>query len=554
MSVLPDDFSGLGLYMHLRDVRDELMNRVSSLFALSAALVSLILTGCETAAPTQSTGTSTRTAASTSSNTTRTETIWKAAPDQSQKNLVTATPTSSASVVTTPAPSSDVIMRTDQLEVTKTLIQPGQVGEEVRYRIELRALREVKNVRVTESMPEHVEFISARPAASKAGQDVSWNFAKIESGSSKTIDVTVKPLKEGDYSIDSTITVDNNFGINFFAGQPKLLVEKKGPAVIELGEEATWTVTVTNQGSAPATNVIVSDILPDAFQPASDMNQNVGTVAPGQSVTATYTAKAIKQGEFTNRAAANYDGGSTSAAPEAKVPVRVVQSGIRVRKIGPADAYVFKPAQFDITIENVGDTDLQDVRITDFLPKGSSVANSGGGRVSGDAIGWMIPQLPAGSSQLIRTEIAATRKGTSTNTVKVLTKRGLEASDSLETNWKAVPGVTISITDSIDPIQVGGETVYSIQVKNQGKFEPVSGTVTVTFTDQVKPTAVSGDAQGVISGQTVTFPKTTLEAGKDIDLSITAEGANIGPGRAVLNFSAGFLNDPILSQEATNVY
>lgn len=523
------------------------MKSASFILSLCAALVSLAFTGCETAAPTQTTSTP----ATSTATSTQTETVWKAAPEKSAtKNVVTAQPTAAP----VPAANSDVIMRTDQLQVTKTLIQPGQVGEEVRYRIELQALREVKNVRVTESMPEHVKFVSAKPAASRAGKDVSWNFAKIESGASRTIDVTVTPQQEGDYSIDSTITVDNNFGINFFAGQPKLLVEKKGPAVIELGEEATWTVTVSNKGSAPATNVVVTDSLPDAFQPTSDMKQNVGTVEPGQSVTATYTAKAIKQGEFTNSASANYDGGSATAAPQAKVPVRVVQSGIRVRKIGPADAYVFKPAQFDITIENVGDTDLQNVRITDILPKGSSVTSSGGGRVSGDAIGWMIPNLPAGASQLIRTEIAATRKGKSTNTVKVLTERGLEAADSLETNWKAVPGVTISITDSIDPIQVGGETVYSVEVRNQGKFEPVSGTVTVTFTDQVKPTSVAGDAQGVISGQTVTFPKTTLEPGKDINLSITAAGANIGPGRANLSFSAGFLNDPIVSQEATNVY
>ena len=209
---------------------------------------------------------------------------------------------------------------------------------------------------------------------------------------------------------------------------------------------------------------------------------------------------------------------------------------------------------FNITIENTGDTDLKNVRITDILPKGASVADNGRGRVSGNAIGWMIPNLPAGSSQLIRTEIAATRKGESTNTVKVLSENGLEASDSVTTNWLAVPGVTVSITDSKDPVRVREATVYSIQVRNQGEFEPVSGTVTVTFNDKIKPTAVAGDAQGTINGQTVTFPRTTLEPGKDTNLSITAEGANIGPGRAVMNFSADFLNDPIISQETTNVY
>ena len=91
-------------------------------------------------------------------------------------------------------------------------------------------------------------------------------------------------------------------------------------------------------------------------------------------------------------------------------------------------------------------------------------------------------------------------------------------------------------------------------MRNQGEFEPVSGTVTVTFNDSIKPTAVAGDAQGTINGQTVTFPRTTLEPGKDTNLSITAEGANIGPGRAIMNFSADFLSDPIISQETTNVY
>ena len=260
---------------------------------------------------------------------------------------------------------------------------------------------------------------------------------------------------------------------------------------------------------------------------------------------------------ITEMSVASYAGGpfgGPGSSPVASSPITVVQSGIRVRKSGPTEAYVFKPVAFDITIENTGDTDLKNVRITDILPKDSSIADNGGGRVSGDAIGWMIPNLPAGSSQLIRTEIAATRKGESTNTVKILSENGLEASDSVTTNWLAVPGVTVSITDSKDPVRVREATVYSIQVRNQGEFEPVSGTVTVTFNDSIKPTAVAGDAQGTINGQTVTFPRTTLEPGKDTNLSITAEGAKIGPGRAIMNFSADFLSDPIISQETTNVY
>jgi hypothetical protein len=58
----------------------------------------------------------------------------------------------------------------------------------------------------------------------------------------------------------------------------------------------------------------------------------------------------------------------------------------------------------------------------------------------------------------------------------------------------------------------------------------------------------------LIDGQTVSFPRTTLEPGKDINLRVTAEGVKIGPGRAILSFTADFLSEPVISQETTNVY
>ncbi len=456
--------------------------------------------------------------------------------------------------------SADVIFKSKQIKVTKAVLEPASVGGDLIYQLELEALDAVNNVRVVEAIPPGVQFRSANPDAALSGSNASWTFSSMQPGDREVIRVTVRPTREGDHTICSTVTVDNAFCLDFFAGMPKLEVIKQGPASVELGEEATWTVTVTNSGSAVASNVVVTDTLPDAFSPTSALRQSIGDLAPGQTGTVTYRAKAVKQGSFQNRAVASYDGsgpdgrGSAGASPAASSPIAVVQSGIRVRKSGPTEAYVFKPEVFEIIIENTGDTDLRNVRITDILPKGASVTDNGRGRVAGNAIGWLIPNLPAGSSQRIRTEIAATRKGESTNTVKLLAENGLQASDSVTTNWLAVPGVTVSIADSKDPIRVTEPTTYSIQVRNQGDFEPVSGTVTVSFSEGITPTAVAGDAQGRIDGRTVTFPRTTLEPGKDTNLSITAEGAKIGAGRAVMSFSADFLADPVISQESTNVY
>jgi uncharacterized repeat protein (TIGR01451 family) len=513
------------------------MNRLFSLIALTLGCATFAFTGCQTPAPSQ------------------TDSGIIAATQA----LVNSSQVASNQLVTAPAQDPavdgdfDVIFKTDQIKVSKTVLQPASVGENIKYRIRIEALAALSTVRVTETIPADIQFKSAKPSASLLNDQAAWVFPTMQEGSIQAIDVTVVSTREGDHQICSTISVDSAICLKLFSGQPQLNVVKQGPSSIELGEIATWTVTVTNNGSADATNVVITDTLPEAFEPTTPLSQAIGTLTPGETSVVEYSAKAIAQGEFRNLAVATYDGGPAIAG-ESSSPITVVQSGIRIRKSGPAEGYVFKPTTFIITIENTGDTDLKNVRITDILAKGSSVADNGGGRVSGNAIGWMIPNLPAGSSQLITTEIAATRKGESTNTVKVLTENGLEASDAVITNWLAVPGVTVSITDSKDPVRVQEETVYSIQVRNQGKFEPVSGTVTVTFNDKIKPSSVAGDAQGIIDGQIVTFPRTTLEPGKDTNLTITAEGANIGPGRAAMTFSADFLSDPIISQETTNVY
>lgn len=473
-------------------------------------------------------------------------------PEPGESVSTDGTPEAATTVVSVEN-ASDKALATGQIKVTKTLLQAAPVGGEVRYRIDLQALQDLKSVRVTEIIPDGIKFNSAEPMANLSDDEASWIFSYIGKDVTRSIEISVIPITEGDYQMDSNVSVENCFSLDLFAGQPKLTIEKEGPQSVELGNTAEWRVTITNNGSADAKNVVITDKLPSAFEPTTKLRHSIGILPAGETETVIYSAKAVTQGEFENHAIATYEGGILDSV-ESKLPIKVVRSGLRVRKTGPAEAYVFKPEVFKITIENTGDTDLKNIRITDILPEGSSIADNGLGRVSGNAIGWMIPVLPVGSSQLITTEIASTRKGESTNTVQVIAPNGVKASDSATTNWLAVPGVTVSISDNKDPIRVKERTTYNIQVNNQGKFEPVSGTVTVTFNESVKPITITGDAQGKIEGQTVTFPRTTLEPGKDIFLSVIAEGAKIGAGRIVMNFNADFLSEPILSQETTNVY
>lgn len=462
-------------------------------------------------------------------------------------------PTPDLAEALSPAPqANEVLFSSSQVEVRKRLVQEGQVNDALRYVLKVKVKEAIEGLRITETLPANFRFVAAEPAPTVRNNEYLWNFGPLKNGATREVVVTVQSLSEGNHKICSAVSVDNRLCLPFFAGQPKLAVTKSGPATIELNETGTWTVTVANNGSAVARDVSVKDAFPAGLQAIGNATQSLGDLAPETSKAVTFKARAVQQGSFTNTASASYRGGPAPATGSS--PLTVVQSAIQISKSGPAQAYVFKPETFQIAIKNTGDTDLANVRITDLLPEGSTVSDNGGGRVKGNAIGWAIPSLPAGASQLITTRVAATRPGIATSTVRLVTAQGLEASSSQQTEWLAVPGVTISITDSKDPIRVGEDTIYTIRVRNQGDFEPVSGTVTLQFNEKLSPKTVEGDARGLIDGQTVTFPRTTLEPGKDINLRVTAEGAKIGPGRTILSFSADFLSEPVISQETTNVY
>ena len=130
----------------------------------------------------------------------------------------------------------------------------------------------------------------------------------------------------------------------------------------------------------------------------------------------------------------------------------------------------------------------------------------------------------------------------------------MTASDQTATEWLAVPGVTLSIVDSKDPITIGETTELSIRVRNQGEFEPVKGQIEISFSEHLKPLSILNDVEGTISGNSIFIPAVLLQPGKDVVVNIAAEGIQMGSGRTNLNFMADFLNNPVINQESTNIY
>ena len=326
------------------------------------------------------------------------------------------------------------------------------------------------------------------------------------------------------------------------------------PESVERNTSGTWEVILKNTGTAVAKSVNLKANLSEAFKEISPTDYSLDALDIGASRTFRFEAEALTQGIFENAFRATYENSVPEKEAMVAANTQIVQSGIQIETLGPLNAYVFKPQSYRINIRNIGDTDLENVRITQILSENYSIIDSGLGRINGNAIGWMIPLLPAGSTQLITTQLTSNRPGDAI--VKTILKTGsnITASDQTITEWLAVPGVTLSIVDSKDPITIGETTELTIRVRNQGEFEPVKGQIEISFSEHLKPLHILNDVEGKILGNSIFIPSVLLQPGKDVVVNVTAEGIQMGSGRTNLNFMADFLNNPVINQESTNIY
>lgn len=450
-----------------------------------------------------------------------------------------------------------VIYDTELMKVTKQQLSGDAVGQPVKYRINVMAKKNITNVQVRERIGNQFDFVSATPSPSTSEGDYVWNLGTLQEGQSKSIDVTVRPNQRGTYRVCSVFTADPILCIPLSAGMPELVIAKTGPATMEIGETVTWDVTVTNRGDVTAPSVVLTDTLPDNFRPVGPTQFQLGDMAPGQSKTVQVSATSTGTGDFVNEATTQYQGGEPLTDD---APIRIVQSKVAIEKTGPKESYALVDERFRIKVDNTGQTTLNDVVVTDRLPPNTRVADAGGGTYTpgandlGGTISWNVGNLSAGQSKTVSFVMTSVRPATTTNVADVQTGRGLRASDSADTLWRAVPGVRTTIYDDNDPIRIGGTTTYFVQIKNQSQLESIEAEVQIDFTDEVKPTSILTGQNGRIDGQKVTFPVVRLQPGQEVDIRIQGTGQKSGNATIDMRTSTNFRTEAILDQESTTVY
>ena len=172
-----------------------------------------------------------------------------------------------------------------------------------------------KDAIVEAVVPTGAKFISATESGVLRGNNVVWNLQTLPTKGIRTLAMTFEPTTMGKFEAIATAkaycaTPARDTVMVAVTGIPALLLEVTDLTdPIEVGSEVVYEIVITNQGSAPATNVRIAAVLEENQVYASAFGGNarsvgnavtfdpVANIPPQGKVTLTLAVKCVKEGD-----------------------------------------------------------------------------------------------------------------------------------------------------------------------------------------------------------------------------------------------------------------
>ncbi|MCW3467174.1 DUF7927 domain-containing protein [Chitinophaga nivalis] len=399
--------------------------------------------------------------------------------------------------------------------------------------------------------------------------------AGIPAGTGNQIDITITgtvPSSTPAGSVTNTATataaggnpVSSQVQTNI-TNDPGLVVVKKGPAVLDAGENITYTIEVTNNGPSDAVGAIVTDNIPaqvlntawtssvvggatiTAGGAGTGNNLNLTANIPagaGNGIIIVVTGKADPAISATLRNTAHVQVPGKPAIPSNEITTVVsLNPSLQLTKAGPATISGGEQLTYTLVLSNAGPSNVTGAVIADAVPAELSnivvsTATSGDAQVSSSSVTGntvnVTGNVAAGSGNTITVtisgKVAADFKGQITNTATV-TPPGLPVvtSNPVTTTVTNDPLVQVKKSGPAN-LSAGLPISYTIEVTNAGPSDAADVAITDNIPAGIQNATWTATATG--TGTTVGTPSGTgnvsltgnIPAGSGNKITITVTG------------------------------
>ncbi len=424
------------------------------------------------------------------------------------------------------------------------------------YSYAVVAKDKIKRVVVWEQIPEGAVYESSSPQARVEGRDVIWTLYNLSQGDRVPLSLTVRPTEVTSLSSCATVTAYPEACLTTEVGVPELSIVKTTPnPQVRIGSSVPWDITVTNTGTFCAYDVVITDTLPYGVSHRTQSREfisEVGTLAPGESRSVRIDSTAVEVGEHCNVAMAS---ASNAASVSDEACVLVLDAGLVVQKEGTPMQFVGKTAVYRIAATNTGQIPLDDVVITDTVPRQNRLLEAPGARIDGNVATWGTSLAP-GETRIFELSVLGLQEGTYCNEVRASSAAyGLRSDAQACTEWRGYPALLLEVIDTVDPLLVGEQTTYIIQVTNQGTARDTNILLDVALPANLRVVSATGATRANIGANRVQFePYSVLNPKEIIEFRVIAEAIAEGDARFRARMNSDLLRTPVPEEEATQVY
>ncbi len=440
------------------------------------------------------------------------------------------------------------------------------VGQELTYTIALNnaGLVESKGMTIRAAIPDGTQYIRSDPPALAENNGLVWTLGELTGRQARHLTATCRTTRIG--MVTNKVQVSTAEGLRgekivttdvTVAPRPALKVGVEGPAAGAVGAPVAYKITVSNPGTGPATAVVLNAKFDAGLEHETKLNpveSKVGTLAPGESRTVPLTLTARQAGALASVVTARAEGGLTDSASRT---VLVKRAEMSLHNTGPAWRYVGRPADWSVELENKGEVPLANVVVRDTLPPEVAFQTaSDGGIPQGNQVTWPVGTLQPGEKRRLTVTTVCKALSPRVSTVASVTADpGIDARAATTLEIRGLPAVRMKVADRDDPVDVGGQTEYRIEVTNQGSLPAEEVRVSAVVPDKMRVLDAKGPAAGQVEGQRVTFPAVgALAPGQSVAYTIAVRAMKAAPAvyfRAELTTST--LTKPLVEEESTSV-
>lgn len=428
------------------------------------------------------------------------------------------------------------------LSVTKTVNNASvAVGSNATFTITVSnaaAMSTATNVQVTDLLPAGFTFVSSNPSQGTyvSGTGI-WTVGTINTAANATLQIVATKNATGAVINAAEVTdvdqadIDSTPGNRLVAPNEDdtasatvndltidlALTKTVNNATQNVGQNVTFTLTVSNTGLGNATGVAVTDLLPAGLTfVSSNPSQGayvsgtgiwtVGAINTGANATLTITATVATTGVKTNTAevtAAVENDIDSTPGNRATIPgeddtatATVTPPSIDLsidKTVNNASPNVGQNVVFTIIVSNAAAvSNATGVVVTDLLPAGLTFVSSTQtqGAYAGGTGLWTVGALNAGATATLTITATVANVGAKTNFAEVTAADQADA-DSTPNNRVAQPG-----EDDTDSVVVTPQTIDLSLTKTVNTATP-NKNANVTFTITVSNAAAQSNATGV---------------------------------------------------------